>query len=305
MTVSMLCLILMMSSFASAATSSKNLDKNKFDIVTAKNNLAFKHRDKAINMTEKERVARAESIESFVMQLFIEGLTNEQISKELEKKGVYKLEIPESVIDEVTPMSQSADYTLNRPTIFYDTLAKNWIVEGTGSWSNSNWATDIDKVFWDRKGEIYNIGFNDAVGISYYNTNNYEASVLSSHALILSDKGNANGGSWDLLIRNPSDGDGSKGVAFEFQDQVQLLNLKLKITEADLSYLGHRFQVMIVYNDKFKDYSGNARTFYAHTWKEAYISSISFNLSSSPGVTINLSSQTQAFKIFSDRDTPF
>lgn len=290
------------------AEGQKVFDHSELDIVTGKKDLVETYKDNAVEMSEAELVQRAQYIESVIADLSSRGYDQDDIALELENYGVFRLNSPSVNSDNVL-YSEPADVVSNQVSIFFDSLPQNWVVYGSGAWVNDNWFDDMPGGGWTSKGQIKNLGNFNAVGITYYNTSGrYDTRVVSSYANIMSDKGDENGNTWNLISTSPSSGDGQYGVSFQFQDKVKLIGSpwQIVIPKSDFSYLGASFNVMITYDKNFTNWNGNARAFYVHTWDEAVINKISFNVSGKEfGVEFDISNSNKSYPAFSNRDTSF
>lgn len=211
--------------------------------------------------------------------------TQESIDKELEKLGIYKLEVPVSE-DEVTPSSTSSDVDLAIPFIYYDTQINQWCVAASGNWSTDKW------FYEDTVGDC---GGPDGVGIAYYNTSGtYTAKVKSSYAYMTDQKGENT-----IETDNPTNGDGKLGVEFELQD-------KCPYNPTDVRYIGARFGCQIWYSSDWSTFNGKARTVYAHTWSSTTINSVKFGVSGkTAGFDITFSSSNNRFSCVNGTDASF
>ncbi len=108
---------------------------------------------------------------------------------------------------------------------------------------------------------------------------------------------------WSDESSNPSNGDGETGVGFQYQDEARVE--AISGSTVYYSYLGRGFAATLTYNSDFSDFNGKARTAYAHTWDDVYISSVSYNVSSSPGFSVGFANGPEGWAISNGSDTLF
>lgn len=268
---------------------SKN-NKEKFDVVKAKTDLMEKYKDKL----NKKRTLSPEEIDNQFNVMLVEGKTEEEIDAFAKENGLIKLEQPQSN-DDIMMMSAPSDAICQNISIYFDQYTGQWVVRGSGSWSNKNFVTDANVFICTST----NIGSYDAVGITFFNTNSsYSSSVVSSSAQFY------DGHQRQVTSYSPSQGDGKLGVAFYIQDT---LYLNSPTGDKDPSMVGQYFNVNMRYDSNFSKYDGTARMFYIHTWDKARIDSIGFSgdNAKSFGVSASISSQEKSFQIFSNGDCKF
>jgi hypothetical protein len=290
------------------ASNDKAPEKEKFDIVAAKHQLAEKHIQKLDkNLGTKEKEKRIGTIQEKLNSLAAGETTKDKAKSELEKLGVYMLDVPEEEPStSYSTLSQGSDITMNNVWITYDSSTGNWQVTGGGYWNNKQWFGDLGFTWWaGYTGETKNMPGYDSVGIAYFNTSGtYNATVLSSQGYWTDHNG------WSGSSTSPSHGDGKMGVAFDWQDKVKLTYWPIGVigvvTSSDCSYLGNGFSTTITYSSNFADFNGFARTFYVHTWNSTNISKMNFGISGKTfGVDIEYSSSSNRFMIFNNSDTAF
>lgn len=277
--------------------------KPNFDIVKAKTDLVNRYKSNYTPMSPEETKNRAEKIDRQLCKLIAEGKSQIEIDKAMEINKIYKLEVPADFSSGITPMSEPNDAICNPVSIYYDSAASQWVVSGGGSWTSDQWFNDRNWIWVPYTGETHNVGGYDSVGIAYNNTSGiYNSSVVSSMGYITDQNG------WGEFSSSPSHGDGSLGVAFDFQDKQKYIRspISLQIYSYDVAYQGKGYSALIRYNSNFANYNGNARVFYAHTWKTCNITNLSFGSGSgfTFGVDVDFST-SNGWKIFSGSDTPF
>jgi hypothetical protein len=274
-------------------------DSNESTIVQAKKALVneFKHEFIA-NLTEAEINKKDYAIQLLLNKAASNEIPKSEIDKQLESMKVHKLVLPQE--ESIGILSQPSDVSLNAVSIYYDSSTSRWHVTGGGSWSNNNWNNDHNGWFIGYVGESKNIGGYDTVGITYYGTGGtYNTSVKSSMGYWHDGAGN----NWSSYT--PSHGDGSLGVAFDFQDQVYIQSIDIW-GNPTVRYRGFGYAATVTYDSNFVNYNGKARTFYGHTWNSTSIDSVSFSGSGSTfGVNINFSSTSNRFPAYNNSDTNF
>ena len=207
----------------------------------------------------------------------------EKVRHELSQYGTYMYDSP------VTAHSRSfsGDVTLATPIIFYESWERTWTVTCGGNWKNGNWWEQL----WTAG--VGNVGGVDAFGVGYTNsTHTYKSSVVRASAYITD--------SIDELMEttsNRSDGDGSKGFGFRFQDY--------SYTWPDgVGYVGYKWYGSCTYDANFSSYNGVATAYYFHTYSRAEISSISFGVEGkTAGVNVNITEQQYSFPAYSSDRT--
>ena len=263
----------------------------KVDVVKLKKELVEKHKNKVKKYKITELKDRTELIESEIHKMYQEGLSEDEINQRTNELGLYKLNIPE---EEPTFSINSirSNVTLSKPSIYYDSFSSQWVVSANGSWLNEGWKADVPLCCYP-----INIGYDDAFGITYYNTSGTYATVVKGSSFVArSSKG------WTQSSSYPSDGNGKIGVAFQYQDRVRLYQTCCNAIE----YLGESLSVVMTYDSGFSKFNGYARTFYTHTWDESDITGITFGVGKgSYNVDVRLSDTVKGWTIYSTGDTAF
>ena len=155
----------------------------------------------------------------------------------------------------------STDVYMNRVIITYNANNNTWVVTGGGYWTSTSHLNDAPtpSVMFGAK----DVGGLDAVGVSLCNTSGTVPALVSSSGYVHVGHGK------NITLTNPYSIDSSKGVVFQYQDQVYVSD-DLKET----CYMGYGFSAQGIYNSSFSQYHGHARTYYAHTWNTCEINSI-------------------------------
>ena len=236
-----------------------------------------------------------EEIEDLMMQYgFATESKKAEIAQLLEKCGVYiYVDDNASVQSDSTisptsiwyPNCWSGDVELSSPIIYHNVDENSWTVSCSGKWVNNNWCPYLALT-------TGNLGEEDAFGIAYTNTQTpYRSYVIRSSARI-TDQYNR----YVIGTQNRSDGDGSKGFGFRFNDEV--------ICEEVVLYLGFEWYGSCTYDSNFASYDGVATAYYIHTYSTAKINSIEFGYDGKKaGLNVNLANVTNSFTAFS-ADTP-
>lgn len=277
--------------------------EEKFDIVKAKKELM----EKAENSTKRITKKSQDEIDYILARMTSEGVNQDVIAKEVEKYGIYKLEIPNEVKgDYVNSLStDNTDVTMTDPAVYYDYNKKQWVVVGGGYWHSNDWLQYVPAIWTGggHEGSTVDVGGRDGFGLGYTNTSGtYNTLVKSVYAYISDGLGN------ESYTKNRSDGDGRKGIGFEIQDK---LRARKKVgtywppDTSEFSYIGKHFAGLARYNSNFANYDGIATTYYIHTYESASIQSVDFGVQGqSAGVKATLINKQYSFPAYSD-DTGF
>lgn len=266
--------------------SQSTIAKAKTSSVDAKTVLYEKYKvniDK--NMTADQLKLRQQDIDQELAKLIGEKTPIAEIENIMSNKKVYLLH--ENTAQTITPMATgNSDVTLNKPSIWYDSSADQWAITAGGYWNNRNWVNDTPFFYgsgWN------NIGKFDTVGFSLHdNYGNYTGtSCVSGFAYVTDHNGRSSN------YYNPASNDYSHGVYFLFQDQAYY-------NSGWMNYFGDGFSCTVRYSSNFKNYHGNATTFYGHTWSSVDISSVTMGTNGNvPGATINFSNTTNRWPAYS------
>ena len=154
----------------------------------------------------------------------------------------------------------------------------------------------IDEDCTVTKGQTYTLK------VSGTTSGTYGTYVMSSSAML----NNGLSGSQYLYVSttNRSDGNGQNGFGFQLQDYVT--TVEFDVGSFPLTYVGYRWYGCCTYDANFAHYTGNATSYYAHTWRSADISNISLGVSTETlGIDITFSNNDYSFAAYSSGDTPF
>lgn len=197
----------------------------------------------------------------------------------------------------VSPKSDGGDILINSATVMYDSYNRNWLVCGGGYWRNNNWQSDsFLSGFWGAPwaGATQNIGGHDGIGVALYNTSGPKPTLVRSYAYVHDGNGQ------EKYHYNPMNLDTSRGVFFDFQDYLYLKDSY--VIWGNITYMGYGFSAMAVYDSSFSNYSGRARTYYAHTWDSTNVTGVGI---SDTGFNIGFSHDTSRFSIYQTGETIF
>lgn len=138
-----------------------------------------------------------------------------------------------------------------------------------------------------------NVGGMDGFGVAYSNsTHNYNAYVIRTAAYITDADHDR-----QVSTANRDDGDGKMGFGFRLQDYTYGVFSR--------KYVGYKWYGSCTYNSSFESYNGIATAYYIHTFRNAQITSISFNSNSNGyGLPCNISVSDEYFQAYSV-DKPF
>ena len=229
-------------------------------------------------------VTRHTEVRELIKQaVFAPESEKEGIREELACYGIYEFE--GQIIDspDGQTRSSSGDVNVHAPTIFYDSSAQTWTVSCSGGWRTNNWDTPIFPALFG------NVGGEDGFGIGFTSlAGTYTSYVMDSYAEI--HNGEIGGDYKSETTRSRSDGDGSKGFGFRLQDSVVPNSVGLG------SYVGKFWYGYCTYSQNFQNYSGVATGYYAHTWSQTIINSVSFGYQGAvAGVQVGFSNNEKSF----------
>lgn len=167
--------------------------------------------------------------------------------QQLESHGIYQYE--PKIVQEAKSINQ--DLLVIIPHIFYNAYEDNYIIASAITWKNDNWANNFIIGTDD-------IGTRDCFGIQFHNTNDNYNSARIDGRVIMSDR-NSNK---IKETNNFSTRNGSEGFGFELSDSIYY--------EDSIQYVGYTWYGRAVYDSYFYQYSGDAYTYYTHTYDKWY-----------------------------------
>lgn len=222
------------------------------------------------------------------------GTGRELYENQLNQAGIYfyrPIEEPS-----VQPLSDRNGVKMNNAIVAYNSTDGTWMVSGGGYWLNYYYYMD-DLPGWawyPSVGDRKDVGGYDAVGVSVINQSGSVPGLVRSYAYVRDDT------DYDEYHYNPTNGNHRDGVIFEYQDYEKCLTSGLNGYTS--SYVGHGFSAMAVYDSSFKNWNGQAKTIYTHTWSKGQIEGISVG---NGGFTVSLSNANQGWTITSNSTVSF
>ncbi|MGE6227571.1 hypothetical protein [Paenibacillus chitinolyticus] len=275
--VSGLVSALLLVTFFTGSSSAKDADITNFDIVQAKKELVVKAQEAEKFKKQHNLITNQskENVDHLLAKMVAEQEDATTIKQTMENNGLYKLDVPEKQFG--TTSTDNSNVSLTTPDVYYDARNSEWIAVGGGYWRTDKWVEYIPK-FWgtDGIGSTRGVGGLDGFGVAYTNLNGkYSSSVKSSYGYMSDGQGN------EVTTTVRSDGDGSKGFGFQLRDAIRKKCTCIVYTSTpdNFSYIGKHFSGLTRYDQSFGSVSGNATTYYLHTYSSASISSIQFGIS--------------------------
>lgn len=203
-------------------------------------------------------------------------LLNEEMSEEIKREYLSELGVYCCYNYEETQLasSSSGDVTLNRPTIYYDSFTKEYVITGTGKWNAHTYETPSWSWWYPSVGDTSNIGGTDAIGISLSNTSGSTSGLALNSGYGYFYNGTATKMSTTLTSENDIYGGG-----YSVQDFIKYTKVVNYILYCDVTYYYNAYNMKCVlrYDADFAKYSGSAKLFYSHTWSNTSITGISLN----------------------------
>ena len=208
-------------------------------------------------LSRSEKIAALESIGCYVLPDTEEPEKHPLISVDLNT-----IRNPLALTDStIVPFSSSSNVVLEKPVIMYDSVPNGWIIAGGGYWK-SGWDTSAS-VAPGGTGNYYSVGGPDGVGVGFTSVSGSYSSSIQYQNGYLSD---GEGRTVETSVR--SDGDGRLGFGFRMQDKTYVKGW------ANYTYVGKHFSASTRYDSRFSNYHGVATTYYAHTWNQTSIQSL-------------------------------
>lgn len=221
------------------------------------------------------------------------NVTYEEFEEYLNSKGVFIYSTEE--IPVVTPFSSgSTDVTMNKVIVMYNSATNQWSVTGGGYWQDHGYGADMPLELFPYVGKRINIGGQDAVGVTLYQVSGPKPTLMKCSGYVHDGYGK------NMTLNNPYNLDSTRGVAFEFQDYKTIT--KVNFLDHNYTYMGYGFSAQAIYNSKFAEYNGKARTYYAHTWKNTNINSIGV---STTGFSTSWSDSNYRWAVYNNSETVF
>lgn len=237
-------------------------------------------------------------VDQLLMQYALSQSSTErtQLENQLNAAGVYIYSDGSEY--QVSPLSVANDVILNAVICSYNDNTGDWSLVGGGYWPTISPVIEDYGGITGFLGDTYDVGGVDAVGITITNTSGTVPALKASSGMIHDGLGNS------ITLNNPSTGNTSAGIAFEYQDYLTVIEVGL--INNTLSYMGYGFSAVMRFDSSFMNWNGSARTFYAHTWNSTTISEIQLGVSSETlGVDITWSVNSNKFLAYNSSDTVF
>lgn len=224
--------------------------------------------DTVETLTGDEAVAHNEKVNDII---FNDNLSAETKRNYLAELGVFEINREDTI--EFAASSED-DVALNKPTIKYDSLTKQYIITATGNWKNHNYEVPTWSWWYPSVGDTKNIGGADAIGISLTNTSGSTAQLAINSGYGKFYNGTATKQSTTLATE-----DDNYGGGFTVQDFIKITKVDNYVLWCNMEYYYNAYNMTCVvrYNNYFKNYNGNAKLFYSHTWDNTSVTSVSLS----------------------------
>ena len=181
------------------------------------------------------------------------------------------------------------DVQMNSVVISYNASNGTWAVTGGGYWKTTSYENDAPAPSLISGAK--DVGGMEAVGFALMNTSGTIPTLVSSSGYVHDGHGR------DMTLTNPYNSDSSKGLVFQYQDQIYYSD-----DISDVCYMGYGFAAQGIYTSDFANYHGRARSYYAHTWNTCAINSIGISLD---GFSASWSDSTYGWEIYNNSDKVF
>ena len=225
-------------------------------------------------------------------------LSSDEKEKKLNLLGVY------SVYEDYQAEFASSrdDVVVYKPSVYYDSQKKLYVISSYGNWKNKSYEKDWSKnyVGYYHEGGVYKVGNKDAVAISLQMTGGSQVGLelVSGYG-----KGYSySDSSFSVTSSTLCTGDDLHGAAYEIQDKIKCIkhaDQAHKFLE-QFRYNCEYFTCTLRYNSKFANFSGSVTMHYVHTWKSTKISSISLSATPKGGsLSVSFSSGDNSFPAYS------
>lgn len=196
-----------------------------------------------------------------------------------------------------TMSTSSSDVSLTTPFGIYDSVNQRYEIWGGFHFSNDNSWWQEARNMWGYASPAGNIGNQDTVGINLDGgTNGAALQQFHMQPIYADAPGNFNGGnagsySGTAITNRVGNLSSNSGAMFMFQDKCVSFGLG---SDGYAKY-GNNFgraAVKLAYSKDFANASGNASTYYVHTWDKAKINGITLNSDGSFSISISNESQS-------------
>ncbi len=223
-------------------------------------------------------------------------VTYEEFEEYLNSNGVFIYSVEEVPI--ITPSSVgSSDVIMSEVMVIYVSATNQWAVTGGGYWKDNKYIKpDLPAPILPVAGQKYNVGGLDAVGVALYNVSGTKPTLVKSSGYI------HDGHDRSQDLNNPCNLDSSRGVIFEFQDYEYIVSATMINFDYKYTYMGYGFSAQGIYNSKFAQYNGKAKSYYTHTWSNTSINSIGI---STNGFNVSWTYNTNRWEVYSNSEKKF
>jgi hypothetical protein len=276
-------------------------------------NIQTKQEFAATHGVNNQRLTRAEiddrqsKFEDILQDI---NLTSEQREQEVNKIGYYIFKQEQVEVDNIWTNTgkasrgnppQQGNVHFNKITMYFNSNNNYWTLEYNG---DLGYPWGEKTLVWPSVGSKHNVGGSDTVGILLQNiVGNTQGLALKDGKGWLSDN---SGHREDNPNRSGSVANSFQGAVYDIQDY-QIVKKSNIFTGYSADYVGRNFGAMVTYNEKFANIDGNAMAFYAHTWDNSRVTSISFGAGVSGEVSVGWSWEHEhhAWSVVSNSDFHF
>ena len=222
--------------------------------------------DNVETLTGEEALAHDEKANDILLS---DKLSSEQKRDYLSQLGIFEIN-PDKIVEYAA--SSSGDVTLDKPSISYDSTTKQYILTATGKWKKHSYEVPTWTWWYPSVGSTKDIGGTEAIGISLTNTSGSTSGLAINSGYGYFYNGNAVKKSTTLATENDNYGGG-----YKVQDFIKFTKVDNYVLWCNTTYQYNAYNMTCVlrYNSNFKNYNGNAKLFYAHTWDSTSVTSVS------------------------------
>lgn len=273
---SLLCIALLFSSSIVLGATTTESIKNKGKVL-----LMEKHKNEKKNLTDEQIDKRDKKVDQEMATLINSGASQAEIDSMLESKyHIYRYkteQLTDSNSQVMTVSSDSSDVSLSSVWVYYDAETTNWILSASGYWINDNWYNDLQTQ--NHTSYEYNVGGQDCMAITLYETNNgYGTTLFKGVTGWIGNQRDIIKQGYNTTCSNNY----QHLVAVKFQDYTH----DYGDMGSDLSYVGKTFGITGRYSSTFANYHGKVCLNYVHTFKTTGVSSVSYSIAQAPSVVV-------------------
>lgn len=231
-------------------------------------------------LTKEEKDTRQRWLENTITKMRGEKKTWEEIAIYLKDDGIELITFPESESDTISPLSTGEDVTMYRPSIIYDSVAREYIIIGEMEWKRPSsghpyWFSDLPMT----EG---NVGGYEGVGIEvgyspYTRLERYHLVSISYRDQRM------------YTYTNPEDWDPQYGVTFKPQDRWWMA-----FGGPDYSF--HRYMIYTYWTVSQAVSDLPVKHRYAHTWSSTGVTAAQIGYG---GISFTFSSQSNRWSVVS------